>query len=108
MALLVDYDDIDYDDEEDEVDKEQGEDMLAAMKEFTNMKCHKKLYYGCKNFFTFKLGVMFFSYDNANLTSQETEIGKLPLKSSFFDKTKIALTVLVAISLFFGIIFDFI
>ena len=67
---VMDYDDIDYDDEyDDEIDKEEGNDLLAGLKEFTNLSCHKKIYIGCKNFFSFKFGVMFFSYDNANMTT---------------------------------------
>ena len=66
----LDYDGIDYDEEyDDEIDQEEGSDLLAGLREFTNMSCHKKLYHGCKNFFSFKFGVMFFSYDNANMTT---------------------------------------
>jgi hypothetical protein len=105
----LDYDDIDYDEEyDDEIDKEEGNDLLAGLREFTNMSCHKKIYIGCKNFFSFKFGVMFFSYDNANMSTQETEIGRVPLKSSFYDYAKILLTVMVAITLFITIIIDYI
>jgi hypothetical protein len=65
----MDYDDIDYDDEEAEIDEEKGDDLRKALEEFTNMSCHKKVYTSCKNFFSFKLGIMFFSYDNANMSS---------------------------------------
>jgi hypothetical protein len=35
-------------------------------------------------------------------------MGAVPAKASFFDNAKLAITILIAISLFFGIIINFI
>jgi hypothetical protein len=55
-----------------------------------------------------KYGVEFFSYDNKNNSFLQSDIGKVPKNSSFFDKAKLAVTVIIGISLFFTVILNYI
>ena len=54
-----------------------------------------------------KYGCEFFSYDNKNSNFFKSDIGKVPRDASFFDKSKMIISLLVAVSLLFGILVDY-
>jgi hypothetical protein len=63
---------------------------------------------GIKQFLSLKYGVEFFSYDDKNNNFLKTDIGKVPKDASFFDKAKMIISLLVGLSLLFGILLDYI
>ena len=104
------FDEIDYDDEDVDEEPENISELKLLQKslvEFGQLPCYKIVYRACKNFFSFKYGVQFFSYDNTNNEYLKTDIGKVPKRASFYDNAKIVLTILILIGLFIGIIMNY-
>ena len=70
-------------------------------------KC-ERIRIGIVQFLSLKYGVEFFTYDNKGNNFLKSDIGKVPKDASFFDKAKLMITIVVGISLLFGILIDYI
>ena len=68
----------------------------------------QRIIMGLKQFLSLKYGVEFFSYDDKNNNFLKSDIGKVPKDASFFDRAKMIISIVLGLSLLFGILLDYI
>ena len=103
----IDSDSSGFGSEDDEFERQDPKGSFFEFMDPAKTKC-QRIILGIKQFLSLKYGVEFFSYDNKNNNFLKSDIGKVPKDASFFDRAKLIISLLVAISLLFGILIDYI